>query len=247
MNVTPPTPTRQVICGDALAWLAANPATPAASLVASLPDVSEVGSSEERWRELFADAVALSLNAIPPHGVAVFFQTDLKRDGRWISKAGMVLAAAERSGVPLLWHKLVCRQAPGRIQHGRPAYSHLLAFSREARDDSRVASADVLPDLGEMPWTHSMGSRAAFAAVDFIRRASPETTTILAPFCGLGTVLSAANRRGFSAIGIEQTRKRAERAATFELADDAVPRLSRSERRDEYQRLVRAARETSAS
>jgi len=243
VDESPQAPTHQVICGDALSWLAANPATPSASLVASLPDVSEVGVGEQRWRELFADAVTLSLNAIPARGVAVFFQTDLKRDGRWTSKAGMVLAAAERSQVPLLWHKVVCRLAPGRIQHGRPAYSHLLAFSRDARDDSRVASADVLPDLGEMPWTHSMGSRAAFAAVDFIRRASPETTTIVAPFCGLGTVLAAANRRGLSAIGIEQTRKRAERAASFELNEDAVPRLSRSERRQEFKRVVRAVEE----
>jgi len=238
---SPKIPARQVICGDALEWLREHTDVAGASLVASLPDVSEVGFTPERWEPLFKQAVRLSLKAVPREGVAVFFQTDLKLDGRWISKAGLVLGVATELGVPLLWHKLVCRQDPAKIQYGRPGYSHLLAFSLAARDDCNLATPDVLPDLGVMPWSHSLGSRAAFAAVDFIRRASPGTTTILAPFCGVGTVLDAANRRGLDAIGIEQARKRAEQAAVFRLPDDSVPRLTRSARRAAVTRRPRSS------
>lgn len=210
-------PKREVIHGDALDYLRARPAEPGTSVVASLPDVSEVGTSLERWREFFREAARLCLLATPERGLCVFFQTDLKREGRWISKASMVLVAAEELGVPLLWHKVVCRREPGKPVPGRPGYSHLLAFSREARDDASHATADVLPDLGTMPWSHSMGTRAAELAIRTIRDLSPETTRILVPFCGIGTALAVANQHGFDAVGIEKNRKRAEAARDLSL------------------------------
>ena len=44
--------------------------------------------------------------------------------------------------------------------HGRPGYSHFLAFSRSIVEGPELATPDVLPDLGVMPWSHSMGTRA---------------------------------------------------------------------------------------
>lgn len=210
-------PAREVHHGDALAYLRAHPRGEGISVVTSLPDVSEVGLSLEAWRAFFIEAAELSLAAADPRGVVVFFQTDLKREGAWISKSSMVLRAAESLCVPMLWHKIVCRREVGRAVPGRPGFSHLMAFSREARDDASRATADVLPDLGTMPWSHSMGTRAAETALRFVRLVSPETTTVLVPFCGIGTALAVANAAGYRAIGIEKNRKRATLARTLTL------------------------------
>jgi tRNA G10 N-methylase Trm11 len=37
------------------------------------------------------------------------------------------------------------------------------------------------------------------------------------PFCGLGTMLAVANRRGLDAVGVELSAKRAERARALAL------------------------------
>src|SRR5512139_3598538 len=166
----PNPPGREVVHGDAIAWLREHPAIPDASVIASLPDVSEVGIALDAWRAFFVEAARLSLLATPDDGLTVFFQTDIKIEGRWVSKASMVLRAAEELEVPLLFHKVVCRREAGKIVHGRPGYSHLFAFSRLARDSTDQATPDVLPDLGIMPWSHSMGTRAAETAVAAIRR-----------------------------------------------------------------------------
>ncbi len=212
-----PTPRRDVIHGDAVEWLVAHPKLAATSVIASLPDVSELGVSLDVWREFFLAAARASLLAASDEGLCLFIQTDNKRDGHWVSKAGLVLRVADELDIPLVFHKIVCRRPPGSRIHGRPGYSHLLAFSRRAVDDADHPTPDVLPDLGELPWSHSIGTRAAEAAVDAIRRLSPTTTSIVVPCCGIGTILAVANQRGFDVVGIERNRKRAEAARTFTL------------------------------
>jgi hypothetical protein len=206
-----------VIHGDAIDWLAAHPSLAATSVIASLADVDELGVSLERWREFFLAAARACLLCAADEGLCVFIQTDNKRDGRWISKAGLVLRVADELGIPLVFHKIVCRQPPGTRIHGRPGYTHMLAFSRRALDDANHPTPDVLPDLGEMPWSHSIGTRAAATAVDAVRRLSPGTSQIVVPCCGIGTILAVANERGFDVVGIERNRKRAETARTFTL------------------------------
>ena len=49
-------PSRVVVHGEALAWLAAHPADPGTSVITSLPDVSEVGLAFDAWRVWFIDA-----------------------------------------------------------------------------------------------------------------------------------------------------------------------------------------------
>lgn len=214
-------PLREVVHGDAIAWLAARPGLARTSVIASLPDVSELGVTLDRWREFFVGAARASLLAAADDGVCLFVQTDNKRDGRWVSKAGLVLRVADELAIPLVFHKIVCRRPPGSLIHGRPGYTHLLAFSRVAVDDADHPTPDVLPDLGEMPWSHSIGTRAAEAAVDAVRRLSPTTARIVVPCCGIGTILAVANARGFDVVGIERNRKRAEAAQTFVLASGA--------------------------
>ncbi|HEY8208346.1 MAG TPA: DNA methyltransferase [Myxococcaceae bacterium] len=212
------TPRRTVYCEDALAWLGARPKLEGCSFVTSLPDASELPSlSPEQWERWFEDAAALVLSRCPDAGAAIFFQSDVKRDGRWIDKGRLVQRAAEREGVPLLFHQIVCRVAPGSPTHGRAGYSHLLGFSRGARYDLRYASADVLPEPGETTWTRGMGTRACEAACRFVLRHTA-TRTIVDPFCGHGTALAVANAMGMDAIGIEIARKRAQRARTLRIS-----------------------------
>ena len=40
--------------------------------------------------------------------------------------------------------------------------------------------------VGLVPWSHSMGTRAAERFLRDVRRFSPQTHTILQPFCGIG-------------------------------------------------------------
>lgn len=225
MSAQPSQPLREVIHGDAVEWLSARPGLAQTSVIASLPDVSELGVTLDRWRDFFLEAARASLLAAADDGLCVFAQTDNKREGRWISKAGLVLRVADELEIPLVFHKIVCRRPPGARLPGRPGYTHVLAFSRRAVDDPDRPTPDVLADPGVMPWSHSVGTRAAEVAVDAIRHLAPTSTRVVVPCCGLGTILAVANARGLDAIGIERNRKRAEAARTFTLAgpDEDVP------------------------
>lgn len=219
----PPAPARrEVIHGDALDWLRENPARPGCSLLTTMPDVTECGVPYAEWRRFFLEAARLALLATPEDGLTLFFQTDNRLEGRWISKAAMVLRVIEELDVPLLWHKIVCRKPPGTVLLGRPGYSHIIAASRGCRMPPQGGFPDVLPDLGDMPWSHSMGTRAAELCVRAIKIASPSTHTVVVPFCGIGTALAMANDHGLDCIGLERNRKRAEQARVFQLVQAIV-------------------------
>ncbi|MBJ6760640.1 SAM-dependent methyltransferase [Myxococcaceae bacterium JPH2] len=203
---------RTVHCEDALKWLEASPVLEGCSVVASLPDVSEFPAlSVAEWKEWFVRAAGLVLSRVPPNGVAVFYQSDVKKDGAWVDKGYLVSRAAEAAGFETLWHKVVCRRTPGTVTFGRPAFSHLLCFSRDVRVDLAKSSPDVLPDAGEVTWTRGMGVRACQLACRFILEQTT-TRTVVDPFCGHGTALAVANAMGLDAVGVELSRKRVRKA-----------------------------------
>lgn len=205
-------PQRTVYCEDALAWLEARPVLEGCSAIASLPDLSEFPSlTLAEWKAWFRRAAALVLTRVPDNGVALFYQTDVKQEGAWVDKGYLVQRAAEDSGCELLWHKVVCRRPPGTVTFGRPAYSHLLCFSRGVRTDLAKSTADVLPEAGEVTWTRGMGVEACLVACRFILEQTA-TRTVVDPFCGHGTVLAVANALGLDAVGVELSRKRARKA-----------------------------------
>ncbi|MFO0724712.1 MAG: SAM-dependent methyltransferase [Myxococcota bacterium] len=209
---------RQIHTGDGIAWISAATLGPQQAIVSSLPDVSECRGMEfEAWRRWFIDTSALLCRAVDPSAVTVFYQTDIKREGRWVDKAYLVARGAEEAGASLLFHKIVCRAPPGTITFGRPAYAHLLCFSRGLRLPPAASSADVLPRLGEMTWARAMGVEACAAVARFLL-ANTECRTVVDPFCGLGTMLAVANAFGLDAIGVERSRKRAARAETLVVA-----------------------------
>lgn len=207
-----------------MSFLEAFPVLEGCSFVTSLPDVSEFPKlSLEEWKVWFSRAVSLVLSRCPDEGVSIFYQTDIKRDGVWIDKAYLVQKSAESSGHALLWHKVVCRAPAGVTSFGRPAYTHLLCFSKSLRAEITASTADVLPSAGRTTWTRGMGVEACLVACRFILEQT-KTRTVVDPFCGHGTVLAVANELGLDAIGIEKGPKRARlaralRAPDFQLTD----------------------------
>lgn len=207
-----PAPNRTVHQMDALRFLRDHPLPDGHAVFTSLPDSSEVRSlSFEAWQQWFTDAAELVVRSTPPRSAAIFYQTDVKRDGGWIDKAFLVQRGAAAAGARLLWHKIVCRAPAGQATYARPGYAHLLCFSHELRDDATNATADVLPELGAMTWPRAIGLCAAEAGVRWLRDHAA-AKTVVDPFCGVGTVLAVANRLGLLAVGVETNPGRADKA-----------------------------------
>lgn len=198
-------------CGDGVAFLDA-PLPAGHAIVTSLPDHSELPElGVVAWKRWFTDVVARCCRAVADDAVAIFYQTDVKHDGTWIDKGHLVMTGMDAADTALLWHKIVCRVPPGTTTFGRPAYAHMLCGSRALRLVAGASTPDVLPELGEMSWSRAMGAAACEAAVRFV---ATQTTcrTIVDPFCGLGSILAAANAHGLDAIGVELSKRRAKKA-----------------------------------
>ena len=204
-------PQREVHCADAIPWMQARGRIAGACAVTSLPDVSEVGLALPAWREWFLAAVQLVVAAVPDDSAAIFFQSDIKRDGGWIDKGALVMSAAEAAGARVLFHKLICRRPPGTLTLGRPGYTHLIAVSRTLRCPDVLPIPDIITNAGRQPWVRAMGVRAAAHAVRFARDQAG-AKIIFDPFCGVGTVLAVANRLGLDALGVEKAKKRCEQS-----------------------------------
>lgn len=208
---------RVVHCEDALIWLESQNSLSDCSFVASLPDISEFpGFSLVQWKDWFIKTSSLILSRCPENGVTVFYQSDIKVDGVWVDKGYLCQKAAESLGLELLWHKIVCRSPAGTATFGRPAFSHMLCFSKNLKAEVSKSTADVIPDLGDKTWQRGMGLEACLIAARFI---AEQTTskTVVNPFCGEGSMLAAANAVGLNAIGIEKSPKRAGRSRGLEL------------------------------
>jgi hypothetical protein len=216
----PAQPKREVHHAEAVAWLRARGRLDGCSVVTSLPDVSELPSRDlAAWARWFEDAAALVAGAVPDDGVAIFFQSDIKRGGAWIDKGALVERGAGRAGARLLFHKIVCRKPPGTVSFGRAAYSHLLGYSRGVRPRPERATADVLADAGFQPSTKSMGVAACVDACRFVMRETA-TRTIVDPFCGYGTALAVANALGLDAVGVDLSSKMCRKARTLSVRLD---------------------------
>lgn len=211
-----PAPTREVHCADAIPWMKERGPIAGACAVTSLPDVSEVGLTLPVWRAWFLDAVRLVVASVPGDRAALFFQSDIKRDGGWVDKGALVIRAAEDAGARVLFHKIVCRRPPGMLTMGRPGYTHLIAVSRAMQCPEVLPIPDVIADAGRQPWVRAMGIRAAAHAVRFARD-QVGAKIIFDPFCGVGTVLAVANACGLDAIGVEKAKKRSEEARALKV------------------------------
>jgi len=216
-----PTPSRIVYQADAIPWLRAQGKLAGASVITSLPDISELPHlGFAGWRRWFEDAAVLVMESLAEPGVAIFFQSDIQRGGRWIDKGALVARAAERVGMDLLFHKIVCREPPGTASFGRATYAHMLAFSRGPARGRKEARVDVLPDGGFKPGPKAMGVKACLDACRFVKSAT-SSRTVVDPFCGLGTVLAVANALGLDAVGVDIASRMCRRARELRINLDA--------------------------
>lgn len=216
-----PAPLREVHCADAIPWMKTRGKIAGACAVTSLPDVSEVGWTLPVWRAWFLDAVRLVVDVVPDESAAIFFQSDIKRDGVWIDKGAMVVRAAEDAGARVLYHKIVCRRPAGMLTAGRPGFTHLIAVSRTMKCPDVLPIPDVIAEAGPQKWVRAMGVRAAAHAVRFAKEQAG-ARVVVDPFCGVGTVLAVANALGLDAIGVEKARKRAEQARELSVRTDEL-------------------------
>jgi hypothetical protein len=208
-------PTRTVHHGDGVAYLASATLQADHAVITSLPDHSELPDlGIAAWKQWFIDTVALACRALPDDGVAIFYQTDVKHDGRWIDKGHLVHSGIDAAGSHVLWHKIACRVTPGSTTFGRPAYAHMICASRERRLMPAESTPDVLPALGHMSWSRAMGTEVCDAAIKAV--VAFGVRVVVDPFCGYGSILAAANAHGLDAIGVELSKKRARRARNLE-------------------------------
>jgi hypothetical protein len=144
------TRTQCIVQADALEWLRSFAAPADCSIVTSLPDVSELPELDlADWRAWFLDTAAALIRWLPESGSAIFYQSDIRQHGVWVDKSYLVQAALERERACLIWHKIVCRHAPGTVSWGRPSYSHLLCVAKRAASDERVrVQRDRAPSVG---------------------------------------------------------------------------------------------------
>lgn len=212
-------PVRRVVQADALLWMDANPADAAASVITSLPDVSELSHlGIDTWRTWFVETARRVMRWVPESGLAIFYQSDIRSHGVWIDKGYLVMRAAEEERACVVWHKIVCRRPPGTVALGRPSYSHMICVSRTPRPVARNPGPDVLPDAGFMPWSRATGVEACRVACTYLRE-DTATRLVVDPFCGRGTVLAVANAMGFDALGVDLGAKRCRAARTLDVRD----------------------------
>jgi hypothetical protein len=221
-----PPPRRHVVRAEALAWLDENAATPGTSVITSLPDVSELpGLDFEGWRAWFIGTARRIVRWIPEDGVAIFFQSDIRRRGLWVDKGYLIARAAEEESAVIVWHKIVCRAPPGTPSFGRAAYSHMLCLSRAERPAPTHGSPDVLADAGFKPWSRAMGVDACVLACRYLLDET-STRVVVDPFCGHGTALAVANALGLDAIGVDLGARRCRAARNLIIDLDAPARRS---------------------
>jgi hypothetical protein len=214
---------RVVHQAEAVAWLRERRTLVGSSVVTSLPDVSEIPRLDfPSWCRWFEDAAAAVMEAVPPEGVAIFFQSDIRHAGLWVDKGALVARGVERSGGHLLFHRIVCRLPPGAPSAGRASYSHLLGFAPLPRPPSGRPRADVIPDAGFVPGKKAMGVNACLEACRFVLQETP-TRTIVDPFCGWGTALAVANALGMDAVGVDLSARMCRRARVLHLQACVFP------------------------
>lgn len=210
-------PARTVHVADGVRWLRDNALAPGQAVLTSLPDSSELKRlSFQAWRDWFVATVELIVGALPERSAAIFYQTDVKRDGTWVDKSCLVQRGVEAAGGHLIWHKIVLRAPAGTATFARPGYAHMLCVSRTLTDHEQRATPDVLPELGRMTWPRAMGLEAAHAAVLWLRDHAG-AHCIVDMFCGVGTALAVANHHGLDAIGVEIAPGRAAKARALEI------------------------------
>lgn len=184
---------RTIIEADALEWLKDHQGV--GSIVTSLPDMEETSHTAEAYPEWFFNAAMACFESTSAGHPTIFYQTDRLHKGKRISKAHILFDAAFEAGKRVVWHKIVLRRDPGKIDLRRPGYTHLIAFG-----DEHVTAGKATPDVfdrGGVLYPNGMGIAAATVALQMAERHGQR---VCDPFCGRGTVPALAEAGNFTRI-----------------------------------------------
>lgn len=207
---------RKIICADAITWMQTD--RNLGSIVTSLPDMEEVSMSEADYLVWFVMAARLCMRSTSPGHPTIFYQTDRLFKGKRISKAQLIMRAADAEGRQLVWHKIALRRDAGKIDLRRPGYSHLICFG-----DEKVTAGKATPDvfnMGGQLYPNGTGIQAATVALQAALRHGPR---VCDPFCGRGTIPAIAEALGFEkVIGVDIDPAQAAAAKATRLAKGGV-------------------------
>eukprot|EP00913_Durusdinium_trenchii_P022048 g20719.t1 len=175
----------------------------------------------EDWENFFMKAVRSILMALPEGGVATFYQTDVRLPGvGQVSKAFLVLQAAQVPGIRLKWHKIVHFGTVDQPTWNSVQFTHLLCFGKGAasvqrvgvvgEDDPVVDLGSTIPDVvergvkptGLRKGACCMGINATSAVMKWAVRRLP----------GHLNHLKLSPRYGLDAIGVDISPKRIKQA-----------------------------------
>lgn len=216
---------RKIIEADALEWLKNHQGV--GSIVTSLPDMDETGFNEAEYREWFPEAANQCFYAASKGHPIIFYQTDRLYKGKRISKASMIMRMADVWDFQIVYHKIVLRRDPGKIDLRRPGYSHLICFGGDG-----VTAGKATPDVfhaGGVLYPNGTGLAAATVALQTALR---HGTKVCDPFCGRGTIPALAEGMGFEkVVGVDIDPSQCEAARTIRMqkvSTGAIVKASRT-------------------
>lgn len=203
---------RKIYCADALLWLDKKDRK-LGTIIASLPDLEEVTMSEHDYPDWFTNAARACIKHTSPKHPTIFFQTDRLFKGKRISKLSLILKAAALENVEVVWHKIVLRRDPGKIDLRRPGYSHLICLGGDGVTSGK-ATPDVF-DAGGQLYPNGFSLAAATVALQAAKR---HGLRVCDPFVGRGTVVALAETMGFEKIiGVDIDPQQCEAAKVTQL------------------------------
>jgi len=205
-------PSSQIICADALKWLAKQKPNSLPNMVTGIPDADEIGmgSSPAKYQTFFQKAVDLIFSKAHPNAYLIFMVTDRKMNKKWIDKSFLIQQSAYKHSTPLRWHKIILLRPVGSTHIQRPTYQHYLCFSQES------GPGEATPDVmlcGKKSYKNASCPQGTAHAIDFLKRYS-KFQTVIDPFVGRGTTLQYAMKKGFHGVGIEIDPKQCKLART---------------------------------
>ena len=166
------------------------------AIVVSLPDLKEMDLSLEEYERWYVGTIRLILSSIKETGYLFVYQTSSKDKGALIDKSFLINVAAKSEKARTLFHKIILRRDPGKVDLFRSGYSHLICISKKG--SSGKARPDVL-GVSDKLYKNAISNKEAELIVSFLKEKGIKT--LCDPFCGQAAVLSIALKEGFAVIG----------------------------------------------
>jgi hypothetical protein len=194
----------EIICDDALNWLAQQDNHSIFSFCTGVPDFEETTMElMDDYIAFFKNTVKLIFEKLSLNGHCIFIQTDRKFEGQLIDKSYIITSVAKEMNLKLIWHKIVLQRDVGKIDLHRPTFSHMLCYSYTGRPG--IAFTDVIP-VSTKIYKNATPELAVDKCIQYLLQFLKDTgskNVIVDPFTGRGTVGIYAIRHGFDFIGVD--------------------------------------------